>query len=84
MRIPNALAVRRTQVPLKQADSNTMVVVSSIIPLYSPPITPATATGFSVSAITSIFSVSSRVSPSRVVMVSPALALRTFTVLPTR
>ena len=44
--MPWSRAVVRTEEPSKQADSNTMVVVSSIIPLYSPPITPAIATGF--------------------------------------
>ena len=60
-------------------DSNTIVVVSSIIPLNSPPITPATATGLFASAITSISSESALSSPSRVVIVSPALAFLTIT-----
>ena len=39
--------------PVDMALSNTMVVVSSTMPLYSPPITPAIATGLPASAITS-------------------------------
>ena len=72
--MPSFLAVVLTLAPSKQADSNTTVVVSSMMPLYSPPITPATATGFSASAMTNISSESSLTSPSRVVIVSPALA----------
>ena len=67
-------AVVLTLAPSKQADSKTTVVVSSIIPLYSPPITPATATGLFASAITSISLESSLSIPSRVVIFSPCCA----------
>ena len=72
--MPWSRAVVRTEEPSKQADSNTMVVVSSIIPLYSPPITPAIATGFLLSAMTKFSWVNVRSTPSKVVMVSPSLA----------
>ena len=58
VRSPIFLAVRLTDTPSKQAASNTTVVVSSIIPLCSPPITPAMAIGFFPSAIISISGVS--------------------------
>ena len=77
VRRPSFLAVVRTEAPLKQADSNTTVWVSSMMPLYSPPMTPATAAGFSSSQITSISGERVRSTPSRVTMLSPALALRT-------
>ena len=72
--MPRALAVVRTDGPSKQAASKTTSTVSSIMPLYSPPITPATATGFSLSAITSIFPVKVLSAPSRVVIFSPSAA----------
>ena len=82
VRIPSFLAVFLTESFAKFADSKTTVVVSSMIPLYSPPITPATATGFSASAITSISSVSSLSIPSRVIIFSPFTAFLTFMALP--
>ena len=75
--MPSFFAVSLTETGSKYADSKTTVEVSSIIPLYSPPITPATATGFSESAITSISGESSLVTPSSVVIVSPASAFLT-------
>lgn len=82
MRIPRALAVSRTLGPSKQADSNTTVWVSSIMPEYSPPMTPATATALAVSEITSIFGFKVRSTPSKVTMVSASLARRTVMELP--
>ena len=81
MRRPSFLAVVRTDGPLKQADSKTIMLVSSMMPLYSPPMTPATAEGFFASAMTSISGERTRSTPSRVMIVSPGLALRT-TILP--
>ena len=72
--MPRAFAVVLTLAPSKHAASNTTSVVSSMIPLYSPPITPATATGFLLSAITSILGESSLSTPSRVVIFSPSAA----------
>ncbi len=43
--MPRAMAVLRMEWPRKLALSNTMVVVSSVISLFAPPITPASATG---------------------------------------
>ena len=81
VRRPSFLAVMRTELPLKLADSKMMVLVSSLMPEYSPPMTPATAEGFSVSQITSMSGESLCSVPSRVVMLSPSRALRT-TILP--
>ena len=50
VRMPSAFAVIRTVAPWKFADSKTTVLVSSIISEFAPPITPATATGLSLSA----------------------------------
>ena len=77
--IPSAFAVLLTETPLNIADSKTMVVVSSIIPEYSPPITPATATGLFSSAITSISGFKALSTPSRVVIFSPSSAFLTIT-----
>ena len=66
------------------ADSKMIVFVSSLTPLFSPPITPATATGRSASAITSIFSVSMFFFPSRVTISSPLFAFLTTIVAPLR
>ena len=66
VRIPSFLAVVRTDGPSKQADSNTIIFVSSMMPLYSPPMTPATAEGLDTSAMTSISGDSVRVTPSSV------------------
>ena len=79
--MPRAMAVFRTEVPLKFADSKMMVFVSSTISEFSPPMTPARATGFSASAMTSMLGVSLRLAPSRVMSLSPASARRT-TILP--
>ena len=75
--MPSFLAVIRTELPLKQADSKTTVWVFSLMPLCSPPMTPATALAFSLSAITSISSLRVLSTPSSVWMVSPETALRT-------
>ena len=81
VRIPKAKAVWRMEVPLKLADSNTTVVVSSIISEFSPPIIPASPMGLASSAITSIPGFRFRTLPSKVVRVSPSVASRT-TILP--
>jgi len=52
--IPSAREVIRTELPIKFADSKTTTDVVSLISLLAPPITPARATGFFSSAITSI------------------------------
>ena len=52
--MPRAREVTRTLAPLKFALSKTTVFVSSVISLFAPPITPARATAFFSSAITSI------------------------------
>ena len=58
------------------ADSNATVVVVSIISESNPPITPAKATGFSPSVMTtSLLNV--RSTPSNVTNVSPSFARRT-------
>ena len=59
-RKPNAREVRRMDAPLNTAASNTTVVVSLDTSLSAPPITPATPTGRSASAITSIVSANVR------------------------
>ena len=82
--MPSFFAVILVVGPLKQALSKTMVFVSSIMPLNSPPITPATATGLFLSAMTSISSVRSRSTPSRVVIFSPFFAVLTITLFPSR
>ena len=57
--MPSAFAVMRTVAPWKFADSKTTVLVSSIISEFAPPITPATATGLSLSQMASILSLRS-------------------------
>ena len=59
------------------ADSISTRSVPSAISESSPPITPATADGFSASQISSMFPSSSRSMPSSVFILSPARALRT-------
>ena len=59
VRMPSAFAVIRTVAPWKFADSKTTVLVSSIISEFAPPITPATATGLSLSQMASILSLRS-------------------------
>ena len=78
MRIPRAVAVRRMEVPLKFALSKSTIAVSPTISLFSPPMTPATATGFSVSQMQSMEGVSAREVPSSVRMLSPSRARRTW------
>ena len=80
--IPSFCAVFLTEEPKNAALSNTIVFVSSTIPEYSPPITPATAIGFSLSQIASISGVSSCSTPSSVVIFSPARAFLTTISLP--
>ena len=60
------------------------VLVCSVISLFSPPMTPATPTGFSASAITSIPVSSSRRLPSSVLKTSPSRAVRTTMAPPSR
>ena len=82
VRIPSFLAVIRTELPLKLADSKTIMWVFSLMPENSPPMTPATAVGALSSAMTSISGVRVRLTSSRVVMVSPSAALRTMILPP--
>ena len=77
MRMPRALAVRRTETPLKLADSKSTIAVSPTISLFAPPMTPATQTGLCSSQMQSMFGVSLRSLPSSVWMVSPSRAVRT-------
>ena len=72
-----SLAAFRTAIGSKIADSSTIVVESSATELNSPPITPAKAIGFLLSAITRLFSFNLRSIPSRVVINSPLFAVRT-------
>ena len=84
VRMPSAVAVRRTEGPLKFALSKSTMAVSPMISLFSPPITPATATGLSVSQMHSMLGVSLRSVPSSVRMLSPSRAQRTcISLLPT-
>ena len=77
MRRPTAREVRRIDERLKLALSRMTVAVLSVISEFSPPMMPASATGFSPSAMQSISVVSSRTFPSSVVIRSPSAALRT-------
>ena len=61
----------------KSADSRSTWSVPSTISLPSPPITPATADGFSASQIMSIVSSSFLSCPSSVFIVSPGFAFLT-------
>ena len=74
---PSFLLVRRTDAGSKYALSIATRVVVADTSDARPPITPATATAWSRSAITSIDASSVRASPSRVVSRSPAFAMRT-------
>ena len=76
--MPSAVAVRRIEAPLKLADSKRTMPVSPTISLFAPPMTPATPTGFSVSQMHSMLVESARSVPSRVWMVSPSRAQRTW------
>ena len=51
--------------------------VSSEMPLFAPPMTPASATGLVPSAMTSVSGVSANSFSSSVVICSPSFALRT-------
>jgi hypothetical protein len=62
---------------LKLADSKTASFVLLVISLFSPPMTPATPTGLTASAMTSMPGVRARGVPSSVWIVSPGLAVRT-------
>ena len=85
VRMPRAVAVRRTDGPLKQALSKRTIAVSPTISEFSPPMTPATATGFSVSQMQSISGVRFLSVPSSVRITSPGLARRTrISLLPTQ
>ena len=64
--MPRALAVRRTETPLKLADSKSTIAVSPTISLFAPPMTPATQTGLCSSQMQSMFGVSLRSLPSSV------------------
>ena len=77
VRMPRAMAVLRMEWPRKLALSKTMVVVSSVISLFAPPITPASATGPSGSAMTSMPGVRAWSLPSSVRRDSPSSARRT-------
>ena len=81
MRIFRAVAVRRTEAPLKLADSKSTMAVSPMISLLAPPITPATHTGFVSSQMQSMLVERAWSLPSRVWMDSPSRAVRT-TILP--
>ena len=71
------LEVLRMAEGLKQAASRTTRVVSSLISLFSPPITPASATPFAPSAITRSSGSRWRSQPSSVTRTSPGRARRT-------
>ena len=58
---PSFLLVRRTEAGLKYALSRTMVVVAFVTSVSAPPMTPATATARSASAMTSMSGESTRV-----------------------
>ena len=75
--MPSFLLVARIAAGRKFALSSSTSVVVSLIPLCSPPITPATAIGLAASAITSICGSSARSTPSRVRIFSPGFGCRT-------
>ncbi len=79
---PSFLEVSLIEVPSKFAHSNIMVFVSFLISEFSPPITPATATGFLSSAITSIDEFKVLSSPSKVLNFSLSSAFLTIILLP--
>ena len=74
VRSPTFLADRRMLVPLKQADSNTMVCTLSVIFEFSPPMIPAMPTSFSPSFIMRMVESSFLSWPSSVWNTSPSLA----------
>ena len=59
------------------ADSNSSWVVLSVISLFRPPITPASATGLAPSQMTRLLSLRANSLPSSVTMLSPCRARRT-------
>ncbi len=79
---PCRRAVRRTPLASNIALSSRMRVVTSETSLVWPPITPASATGFSASAMTRSSAVSLRSLPSSVVIGSPSCARRTMILWP--
>ena len=79
---PILLEERRILVPLKQAASNNNVLISSVTMEFSPPMIPASPTSFSPSQIMSTSLSRFLSSPSRVVNLSPSLALRTMISFP--
>ena len=83
MRDFSAVAVRRMFVGWKVADSRRTVDVFSDTSESKPPMTPASATGVSASAMTSISVVSGCSTPSNMTSFSPFRARRT-TILPPR
>ena len=70
------------QVPSKLADSKTTSTVSSAISLFSPPMMPASATGFSASQMTRLLGFRVNSFSSRVVIFSPSAARRTVMLRP--
>ena len=68
--MPRAVAVRRIETPSKLALSKRTMAVSPTISLFSPPMTPATPTGFSLSQMQSMDGLRARSVPSRVRIVS--------------
>jgi hypothetical protein len=79
---PSARRVSRTWRGVKYATSRKRSVVDAVTSLSSPPITPATATARSASAITVMRGSSVRDTPSSVTSTSPGCARRTTTVCP--
>ena len=77
MRSPSRIDDACVVGPSKFAHSISTVVVCAVTSLHSAPIRPATADGFSASAITSVSVSSVRAWPSSVVTGSPAVARRT-------
>ena len=73
--------VRRVLPASKLADSSSTVLVPLSISVLAPPMTPASPTLFSGSAITSMGGDRSRFSPSSVTCSSPSCAARTIIVL---
>ena len=80
--LPRALAVFLILSRANFADSNITAFVVSLISEFNPPITPASATGFTPSQMTRLFSLSSYSSSSSVTIFSLSLALLTLIALP--
>ena len=74
---PRAREVRRMFARSNLALSKSTSAVVSAMPLFRPPITPASATGFTPSQMTRLFAVSSNSFSSRVTIFSPSFARRT-------